>query len=108
MNKHIMLWALLACPLLGIAQTSPEAPTRSPTAQIQIQALQAAQAEAPVPAHPYQPLAPMGVSGLVSAQGDWKAVNATVGQYPRGHADIVKWERTQQAMPRTPTLEAKP
>ncbi len=26
---------------------------------------------------------------------DWKAANAAVGQFPRGHADVLKWEQSQ-------------
>lgn len=26
---------------------------------------------------------------------DWKAANATVGQFPRGHADLLRWEQSQ-------------
>jgi hypothetical protein len=43
-----------------------------------------------------------GASALVRELDDWKAANATVGQYPRGHQDIVKWERAQTAAPARP------
>ena len=28
---------------------------------------------------------------------DWRQANATVGQYPRGHADVLRWEQAQPA-----------
>ena len=35
-------------------------------------------------------------SGNIVAQpGDWKAANAAVAQFPRGHADVLKWEKAQ-------------
>ena len=30
---------------------------------------------------------------------DWKAANAAVGQFPRGHADLLKWEQSQPQDP---------
>gem|GEM_PF-676811 len=37
---------------------------------------------------------PLTASGsIVHSPGDWAAANAAVGEFPRGHADIVQWER---------------
>ena len=85
-------YALLALlwPALGLAQGVPQ------------QAALAAAPDAPVPAVPYQAMPAAGASALVRELDDWKAVNATVGQYPRGHHDIVKWERAQTSAPRQP------
>ncbi len=41
----------------------------------------------------YQGMAPRPAPQL-GAQ-DWRAANAAVGQFPRGHADIVGWEAAQ-------------
>lgn len=84
MNKIYPLLAVLAWPLLGLAQT------------VQQQAAAAAAPEVPVPPVHYRALEPVGVSALVQELEDWKAANATVGQY-HGHNDIVKWERAQDA-----------
>lgn len=54
------------------------------------------------PAAPTTPLQhqPLAVSGTIVAQpGDWKAANAAVAQFPRGHADVLKWEKAQSAAP---------
>lgn len=35
-------------------------------------------------------------SGAIVAQpGDWKAANAAVAEFPRGHGDVLKWEKAQ-------------
>ena len=54
------------------------------------------------PAAPTAPLQhqPLAASGAIVAQpGDWKAANAAVAQFPRGHADVLKWEKAQSAAP---------
>lgn len=77
----------LAVPLLAGAQSVPQ------------QAAAAVSPGVPVPPVPYAPMAPVGASALVSEREDWKAANATVGQYPRGHLDVIKWEKAQEAAP---------
>ena len=54
------------------------------------------------PAAPTAPLQhqPLTTSGAIVTQpGDWKAANAAVAQFPRGHADVLKWEKAQSAAP---------
>jgi hypothetical protein len=38
---------------------------------------------------------------------DWKTSNATVGQFKRGHADLLKWE-AEQLRTKTPATGGKP
>lgn len=83
--KHLFALLTLAAPLLAGAQSVPQ------------QAAAAVDPRAVVPPVAYQPMASAGASGLVSDREDWKAANATVGQYPRGHLDVIKWERAQDA-----------
>lgn len=48
------------------------------------------------PAAPTQPLVhtPLVASaGIANEATDWKAANAAVARFPRGHADVVKWEK---------------
>jgi len=40
-----------------------------------------------------------------TSQQDWRRANETVGQYPRGHADVLRWEQAQTS---TPATEAPP
>lgn len=81
--KHFLALLALSAPLLGGAQT-----VRQPSPAV------ASPAGTAPPVH-YQPMAPTGASALVLEVDDWKAANATVGQYRRGHMDIVKWEKAQ-------------
>ncbi|KRH98488.1 hypothetical protein [Curvibacter sp. PAE-UM] len=85
--KHFFALLALSAPLLGAAQTVPQ------------QAAAAARPQASASPLRYQPMAPVGASALVQEVQDWKAANAAVGQYPRGHRDIVKWEKAQPPAP---------
>ena len=40
---------------------------------------------------------------VVTQAGDWQTANQHVAQFPRGHADIVKWEAQHAAAPPTTT-----
>lgn len=52
---------------------------------------------APTPPLQHQPLAASGA--IVTQPGDWKAANAAVAQFPRGHTDVLKWEKAQSVLP---------
>jgi hypothetical protein len=70
--------------------------------------LQASQASTPVPAVAYRSVfadLPQGVENTVL---DWKAANAAVGQFKRGHADLLKWEQEQARTPAPHTQGAAP
>lgn len=85
--KHLFTLLALALPLAGNAQA------------LQQQAAMAAQTDGATPPPRYRPMAPAGASARVTEPDDWKAANALVGQYPRGHRDIVRWEKAQAAVP---------
>ncbi len=73
-----------------------------------IPTLQASQASTPVPAVAYRSVfsdLPQGVENTVL---DWKAANAAVGQFKRGHADLLKWEQEQARTPAPHTQGAAP
>ncbi|MEQ6436468.1 hypothetical protein V8Z74_15760 [Comamonas sp. w2-DMI] len=61
------------------------------------------------PAAPTRPLdaSPMAAGRKVlNADADWKAANAAVARFARGHADIVRWEKSQAGRPQpTPSRE---
>ncbi len=46
--------------------------------------------------------------GVEEQQDDWKKANAEVGRFPRGHADLLKWEEAHQdgQGPRAPASAA--
>jgi hypothetical protein len=70
--------------------------------------LQASQASTPVPAVSYRSVfadLPQGVEDTVV---DWKAANAAVGQFKRGHADLLKWERDPARQPKPAGAGAQP
>ena len=52
---------------------------------------------APVPAVLYRSVFIDTPQGVETQSVDWKAANADVGQFTRGHADLVKWEADQIA-----------
>lgn len=41
----------------------------------------------------HQPLA--AGAAIVTQPGDWKAANAAVSEFPRGHGDVLRWEKSQ-------------
>lgn len=50
-------------------------------------------AHAPTLALEHKALQPGGQ--VVQQPGDWRAANRTVAEFPRGHADVLKWEAAQ-------------
>ena len=49
------------------------------------------------PAVPYRSAFEGKTRGVEEGTVDWKAANAEVGRFPRGHADLLKWEQAQGA-----------
>jgi hypothetical protein len=49
----------------------------------------------PVPKAQYQSVFDGLPTGIEQSAVDWRAANATVGQFKRGHADLLKWEEEQ-------------
>ena len=56
---------------------------------------QAASADTPVPAALYRSAFAGLPAGVEQTSVDWKKANADVGQFKRGHADLLKWEQEQ-------------
>lgn len=82
----LLALAVLAWPALNLAQSAPDH-NRTPTA--------AADAGASVSALRYHSALAYSPRGVVQDQDDWAAANARVGQFARGHADILKAEQAQ-------------
>ena len=61
---------------------------------------------APVPPVAYRSVFVDTPTGVEQDSTDWRKANADVGQFKRGHVDILKWE-AQQAMPPS-SAEAAP
>jgi hypothetical protein len=70
--------------------------------------LQASQASTPVPKVAYRSVFADLPQGVEESVLDWKAANAAVGQFRRGHADLLKWERDQARQPKPAGAGAQP
>jgi hypothetical protein len=68
---------------------------------------QAADPATPVPAALYSSAFSGLSTGVEPASDDWKKSNAAVGQFPRGHADLLKWEQARKVPPAAPAAEKK-
>lgn len=101
---RILFAAVLAGAVTFAAQAQAPGSVRldpSPT-------LRASQASTTVPAVVYRSVfadLPQGVEETVL---DWKAANAAVGQFKRGHADLLKWEQEQARKTAPPTQGSQP
>jgi len=86
-----LLYPLLCVALIGLPAL---AHSRSP-----------ADPDAVVPMVPYRSVFTDTPRGVESDTVDWKAANMLVGQFLRGHIDILKWEAAQRegTAPATPT-----
>jgi hypothetical protein len=82
--------------LVAHAQAQPAAPTLTEPART----LQASDAASPVPALPYRSVFADLPKGVEEGSGDWKAANKAVGQFPRGHIDLLPWEKARAAKPK--------
>ncbi len=89
-NPFASVLALLLAP--GIAASQPALPSH---------ATAASDPNAPVPTLQFRSVFRDTPQGVVSDTLDWKKANAEVGQFNRGHPDVLKWENMQ-----TPTTGA--
>ena len=81
--------ALLAVACVAPAQAAPY-PQLDPQPTTQ-----AASADTPVPAALFRSAFAGIPTGVEPTSVDWKKANADVGQFKRGHADLLKWEQAQ-------------
>jgi hypothetical protein len=101
---------LFAVVLAGAATFAAQAQAQAP-GSVRLDpspTLRASQASTPVPAVVYRSVfadLPQGVEDTVL---DWKAANAAVGQFKRGHADLLKWEQEQAHKTAPPTQGSQP
>ena len=82
----LAMGALLSVP--SGAQTPTAPPLASPAAAHVLDA------DAPTRPLVHQSLENSG--SIVTTPGDWRKANAAVGEFPRGHSVIVKWEAAAQ------------
>ena len=72
-----------------------------------------ADAKVSVPAVVYRSVFADTPTGVEQETADWRKANAEVGQFRRGHVDILKWEAEQEArrkaaMPPVPSIAPSP
>jgi hypothetical protein len=58
-----------------------------------------AQADTPAPKLRYRSVFQDTPTGVEAGNTDWKKANAQAGQFPRGHADLLKWEAQHAPRP---------
>ena len=85
------LWCL---PALTLAQAASPVPPPAP-APLHAAALEVANPQAVVPPVVYRPVLSETTRGVPHETLDWKAANDEVGQFQRGHIDILKWETSK-------------
>jgi hypothetical protein len=73
------------------------AQTLDPALRDAAHTLQASDARSPVPALPYRSVFADLPRGVEEGAKDWKAANRAVGQFPRGHIDLLQWEKARSA-----------
>lgn len=76
---------------LGLAQAQAPGSVRIELAPT----LEASAPGTPVPKAQYQSSFDGLPAGIEQAVVDWRAANAAVGQFKRGHVDLLKWEEEQ-------------
>lgn len=73
---------------LAVAVWPAVSPAQTPDARAAV-----VEPSASVPEISYRPVLRDIPKGVVNDSLDWVRVNAEVGQFTRGHMDIVRWER---------------
>ena len=87
MNTTFLAAALAALPLLAAADAADPATA--------------------VPQVLHRSVLPAAPAGVAEQDLPWRAANEAVARFPRGHADIVKWENGQAA-PARPASSSAP
>ena len=102
---RVLLCACIAAPGLALAQAMPAVKNTS-TTTTSVTAPATASVTDPTAAVPpvvYQSVFSDTSTGVEMESADWKKANAEVGQFKRGHADILKWDEAQTKAPSAPT-----
>lgn len=97
-------WLLAVLLLMGSASALAQV-ARSPLSYPRLDPRpteEAANPATPVPTVLYRSVFADLPAGVEPATGDWKKTNADVGQFKRGHADLLKWEQAQGNQPAAP------
>ena len=91
--------ARLALPALLTLTLAPAHASAPPQQQHAVDAADADAATLPLAHTPLAPQPPL--PDMPASPGNWQKAHEAVGAFPRGHADILAWERKQSAEPAT-------
>lgn len=100
--RDILVSGMLACLAWGGAMGWAQAQSAGAVHVAPLPTLDASTPSTPVPTVLYRSSFSGLPTGVEQAVVDWRAANTAVAQFPRGHADLLKWEEEQarkQAMP---------
>lgn len=97
----LVLALALASPAL-YAQDQAQTPNPSDALAAADPASPSTQSALPLPA-PLQTQAPTPPDDIEQARAVWRQANARVAEFPRGHADLLRWEAAQQPPPPSAT-----
>ena len=96
----VLLFGCMNVPGLAWAQSTPAG--MMPTPAKPVPAAKVTDPAAAVPPVVYQSVFAGTPTGVEMESADWKKANAEVGQFKRGHVDILKWEESQIQTPMQP------
>ncbi len=96
----MLLFCSITAPGIAWAQTTPAGVVPSPAKPAPTATV--TDPTATVPPAVYQSVFAGTPTGVEMESADWKKANAEVGQFKRGHVDILKWEEAQTQAPMQP------
>ena len=96
----MLLFCSITAPGIARAQTTPAGVVPSPAKPAPTATV--TDPTATVPPVVYQSVFADTPTGVEMESADWKKANAEVGQFKRGHVDILKWEEAQTKAPMPP------
>ena len=104
MHKILVLLAISGSSGLQLASAQAPGSVRLDPAPT----LRVSQPSTPVPALQYTSSLAQLSKGVEQSETDWKTANANVGQFQRGHIDLLQWEKDQARKTAAPNAGAKP
>jgi hypothetical protein len=105
-RRHTFLIALLGS--FALAHASAGAQTVAPPSPDITAIAAVVSATAYAPPVLYRSVFVDTPTGTLAEETDWKKANADVGQFKRGHIDILRWESAQAPKPQNATKTIAP
>lgn len=105
-RRHTFLITLLGS--FALAHASAGAQTAAPPSPDTAAVAAVVSSTALVPPVLYRSVFIDTPTGVETEESDWKRANADVGQFKRGHMDILQWESAQAPKPKNATETIAP